>query len=256
MTMKYTVLEAVQHILSAMDSDEVDSITDTVESYQVALILKGVYYDMSVELGLPEHETLFRLTASGSSALPCLMTMPSNATRLQELKYNIIDTGETYANWKTLKYMNFDDFLVMQNAWRLDDTGIVVSMDISLGGVTFPILCVDDRQPTWYTSMDDGTILFDSYESTLDTTLQASKTMALGVVYPNFDLSDSFTPIMDATQFPYWLNRAKARAFNELKQTINQEANYEARRQKIVIQKRKESIFKETPIMRMPRYGR
>ena len=41
--MKYTLLEIVQEILSDMDSDEVNSIDDTVESQQVASIVRSAY---------------------------------------------------------------------------------------------------------------------------------------------------------------------------------------------------------------------
>ena len=41
--MKYTLLAIVQEILSDMDSDEVNSIDDTVESQQVASIVRSAY---------------------------------------------------------------------------------------------------------------------------------------------------------------------------------------------------------------------
>ena len=41
-----TLLEIVQDILSDMDSDEVNSINDSVESLQVAQIVKTAYYNI------------------------------------------------------------------------------------------------------------------------------------------------------------------------------------------------------------------
>lgn len=41
--MRKTLLEMVQDILSEMDSDEVNSINDTVEAEQVATIIKNCY---------------------------------------------------------------------------------------------------------------------------------------------------------------------------------------------------------------------
>ena len=38
--MRYNLLEMVQRVLAAMDSDEVNSITDTAESVQVALLIE------------------------------------------------------------------------------------------------------------------------------------------------------------------------------------------------------------------------
>ncbi len=42
--MRRTLLDMVQEILSDMDSDEVESIDDTVEAEQVVSILKSTYY--------------------------------------------------------------------------------------------------------------------------------------------------------------------------------------------------------------------
>ena len=58
--MKYTLLEMTQDILSNMSSDEVNSISDTPESLQVATIIKQKYYDIVSRGDLPEHN-LYRL---------------------------------------------------------------------------------------------------------------------------------------------------------------------------------------------------
>jgi hypothetical protein len=43
-TAKMTLLEIVQDVLNDMDSDEVNSISDTVEATQIANICRSVYY--------------------------------------------------------------------------------------------------------------------------------------------------------------------------------------------------------------------
>lgn len=254
--MRYTLLEMVQLILSAMDSEEVNSISDTVESDQVANLLKSVYYDIATDLELPEHETLFQLTASGNNALPCLMTVPSTVTKVRTIRYNTADSGDTYPNWTELEYKPFQDFLVDQQSLR-ENTDGVGSQQVTLNGSTYEILFRDDKQPQYFTTADDQQFFFDSYDSTIDTTLQASKTMCSGSVYPTFTLTDNFAPDLDPTQFSYFINRAKVRAFNELKQQANQEAAGEARRQKIIVQKRKRKTPDLPEIYRLgSRFGR
>lgn len=82
-----TLLSMTQDILSALSSDEVSSISDTVESLQVANIIKNKYYDMVARSDPPKQDQLFQLTASGDSAKPTLMTMPSTVTRVNWIKY-------------------------------------------------------------------------------------------------------------------------------------------------------------------------
>ena len=235
--MKYTLLEIVQQILSSMDSDEVSSINDTVESYQVALLVKSVFYDIATDLNLPEHNGLFELDASGDNAKPTLMTLPTTVTRLDEIKYDQKATGDTYSDYVDVDYMPWPEFFRMQAALR-EEVANVGEMNVSHNGETFPILYRDDRHPKYWTTFDDYQIIFDSYLSDEDTTLQKAKTMCNGAMYPTFPLTDNAYPDIDPTQYSYLVNKCKTRAFAELKQMANPESNAETRRQKIILQKR------------------
>jgi hypothetical protein len=253
--MKFTLLEMVQELLQSMESDEVNSISDTVESYALAVLLRSVYYDISIDLGLPEHESLFELDASGDADKPVLMTVPETVALVRNIKYNIIDTGETYANWRDLIFKPFSEFMQDQNTLRGQDSD-VGEMTFVQNGEDFQVMYMSDQQPRFFTTMDDFTFLFDSYDSSIDTTLQKSKTLCMGVIYPTFTLEDDFIPDLDPSQFSLLKNRAKVRAFAEFKQAPNQEAASEARRQKIIVQKRKRTTPDLAPVFNLPRYGR
>lgn len=253
--MRFTLLDIVQLILSSMDSDEVNSISDTVESEQVARLVRSVYYDISSDLMLPEHETLFQLTASGDIAKPCLMTVPSNVTVVRTIRYDCKDDGDTYPDWQELSYKPFQDFLRDQQSLR-EETSDVGSQDVSLNGSTYTMLFRTDKDPQYFTTADDQQFFFDSYNSAVESTLQASKTMCSGSVYPTFTMADNFTPDLDPTQFSFFVNRCKVRAFNEIKQVVNQEAVGEARRQKVIDQKRKRKTPDLPEVKKVARFGR
>ena len=256
--MKYTLLELTQLILSAMDSDEVNSISDTIESNQVALLLKGLYYDIATDLGLPEHEGLIELTASGDSAKPVLMTVPATVTRVTSIAYDTRGTNTDTIDlpqWKPLEYLPLNEFITRTQALRSSETNIS-SMQVTSGTDTFEFIHRNDIAPTYYTSFDDDQLIFDSYDNTLDTTLQKSKTLCYGARYSDFSMTDTFVPDLDATQFSYYVNKAKVRAFAELKQQSHQEAMGEARRQKIIVQKRQRKTPDLTPFQKRPNYGR
>lgn len=254
--MRYTLLEMVQQILSAMDSDEVDSYSDTVESVQVANLLKGVYYDMAVDLRLPEHDGLFELTASGSSAQPTLMTVPSNVVRIDRIMYNYQETGDTYSRYERLYYMPWNEFMEYMKPLTTSTATNIGEMSFTNNGETFEVMYWDDRMPKYYSSVDDYTLIFDAYDSDEDTTLQKSKTQCYGSVYPTWTMSDAFEPDLDPTQFSFFMNRAKVRAFAELKQVANSEAAGETRIQKIRLQKSKRRTPDLTEFDKLPKYGR
>lgn len=254
--MRLTLLEMVQHILSAMGSDEVSNYDDTVESYQIALLIKQAFYDSAVELGLPEHDSLFQLTASGDSNKPCLMTIPNTVTRLDKILYDNKETADITSSYKEVAWMDFDDFLKMQSALDGTDTSYVGQQVITNNAQSFNVKFRKDQFPTYYTSPDETTLVFDGYRSDVDTTLAQAKTMVYGAVYPSFTLSNSAYPDLDATQFPYLLAKAKTRAFKELKQQNNEEAASETRKQKIVVQKRQNTIDKGPALYHVFRTGR
>ena len=253
--MRYTLLEIVQIILNAMDSDAVNSIDDTQESSDVALLVKTVFYDLATDLQLPEHETLLELTASGDATKPVLMTVPPNVTRVSWIKYNNKLTSETNANYQEVGYMPFDQFIEMQNSLR-NQTQDIGQMTFTNNAESFEIMYKTNEFPLWFTSMNDFDLIFNSYNSLEDTTLQKSKTMCYGAVYPIFTLSNTFMPDLDPTQFSLLINRAKVRAFAEKKQVQNVEAASETRRQKIIVQKRMRTVPNLTEIEKLPGYGR
>ncbi len=78
----------VQDILNDMDSDEVDSINDTVEAQQVAQIINTTYNEIIDGKEWPHLNTLVQLEASGTTTKPTHMRMPENLQSMRWVKYN------------------------------------------------------------------------------------------------------------------------------------------------------------------------
>lgn len=252
--MQQTLLQIVQTILSAMDSDEVSSISDTTESMQVAVMLRQLFYDIATDLDLREHEGLIEINASLDPAKPTMMVVPSDASDIKWVKYDCRGEDETSPRYTEIKFVEFSEFLEMTQAMSPNtNTGV---MTITIGSDTFDFVYRNDKHPNYFTTFDGTTLIFDSYDSTLDTTLMKNKTMVFGNRYPTFSLVDSFVPDLDPTQFSYFINKGKVRAFAELKQQQNPEAMGEARRQRIVHQARQYRVQGLTSFQRVPKYGR
>ena len=254
--MKFTLIEGVQEILSALESDEVNSISDTVESYAVALMFQSVYYDMYNDLGLKEHNVTFGLDASGDANKPVLMTVPETITRVEQIKYDNKSATDTYARYEEVLFKEFSDFMDTQQ--QLSEQTNIDSMTVTGLNNTFEMLYITDKHPQFFTVYDNNIILFDSIDLSVDTTLQNSKCLCVGKAYPAFTLDDDFTPELDPAQFRYLLHRVKVRAFAELKQVENSEAAGEARRQKITTQINKDRVNTKPnmDVMVVAKYGR
>jgi len=81
------LLFMVQNILSSMSSDEVNSISDTTESMQVAQIIENKYYDIAARGSLAEHTQLFQFDPSNDTTKPTLMFVKPGVAKIEWVKY-------------------------------------------------------------------------------------------------------------------------------------------------------------------------
>lgn len=252
--MRYTLLEIVQRILESMDSDEVNSIADTTEAQAVANIVKEKFFEIVSEIGMKEHENLFHLNASTDSAKPCVMYLPSNVSNIESLKYNVGPSLDDF-NLRELKYLDLGDFLFHVNNLNTNEAW-VFSQILSLDGDDFRFKYRNDQSPSYWTSTDDYTIVFDSFDSSYEDTLTSSRTYGYGLKVPIFLLEDTFVPDLDPRQFSLLIAGAKAQAFIELKQSENPNAARTERRHRILAQKDRDNTDPRTAIQRHKGYGR
>ena len=113
-----------------------------------------------------------------------------------------------------------------------------------------------DRQPTACVVLSNFNVIFDSYDNTQDSTLQANKTMCWGRVVPKWEMVDTFVPNLDEEQFTLLLNEAKALAYFELKQSVHPKAEQEIKRGWSNVQKNKAIINRPTYFDELPYFGR
>lgn len=235
--MKYTLLEMVQDVLSSMDGDEINSITDNTEALQIARVIRSCYFDI-LNTDQPEATTIFHLTSSGDSDKPVMMTRPDDVHSVMMVKYNKILSTETDPNWRIVTPLSMSDFFSFTHGLRLSEDN-VVSMSTDLDGDTVTFLYRNDKAPDYYTSPDNHTFFFDSYDAAVDTTLRRSKTFCVGEKEKTFLMEDTYVIDLEEQRHIWLLNEAKALAFQELKQMTNQKAEQTAKRQRIKAQKQK-----------------
>lgn len=247
--MKLSLLELTQNILSRLDSDEVNSINDSAEARQVAQVVRNAYFNIIARSNLPEHEKIFSLDASGSDDNPTIMLRPENVSKIKWIKYNVEDANlvDKYRSIYIIPFEQFDDRMRMLNP---SETNV---RTFTLDDKTFYYR--DDVAPFFCTVYNDNYIIFDSYNKAVDTTLQASKSLAFGEIMPVFTLTDDFTPDLDDQQFPLLINEATSLAFFELKQEQHQKAEQEAKRQWRSLQRTK-TIHKNNALDELAHFGR
>jgi hypothetical protein len=225
--MKYTLLEMVQDILNDLDSDEVNSINDTVESQQVAQIIKTSFYEQIANRNWPHLRKLIQLESLGDVTKPNYLKIPKGMKELISLRYDVHDVDQLSYRMNELKYKEPEAFLRNGYGRTINSPDIIQVRDFS-GSI---LHIRNDRAPNYWTSFDDKHIVTDSYDAGVDDTLQKSKTQCMAYIEPKWVHMDSAIPDLPDEAFPGLLEEAKSTAFLVLKQMANQKAEQKAARQ-------------------------
>lgn len=366
--MRLTLLELVQTILSSMGSDEVNSISDTAESLQVANIVQQTYMNMIGRYDLPSHNQLFQLQPSNNPQAPVLMQFPEGVTRMDWIRYldtnpadnssfqidqygaysqhdtntdlqnnaggwsttstssvslalgsktftvasglnikpgdsafaiptgivaqfmsgtvlsysggtlvinitNVSGSG-TYSVWnlsqvggisgpvyKEVRMLPLEDFIILVNSMNPAEGNVGTftfedPFNSTGSPQAFQFYYTNDLQPQYCCILDNKYLIFDSYDNTQDSTLQGSKTMCQGWVYPPFIMQDNVYPPIEDQQVPLLLADAKALAFYELKRAPHQKAEEEVNKQVTSLMKFKAIHNKPSYYEELPNFGR
>lgn len=247
---KMTLLEMVQDILSDMSSDNVNSIDDTEESTQVAQIIKTVFAEIISKDKWPHLRQMYQLTASGTSSRPTHMSIADDVQYIEWIKYNKKLLTADADKYEDVEYIEPDDFINKLNS-RVSTNSNVTAITDDVSGISF--LVVTDAHPTYWTSFDDENMVFDSYYSTLDTTLQGSKTQAYAYKEPAWSHVDTAIPDLPSKVFPYFLSECKSISFEDVKQAPSRKKETRTLQQKRALSKEK---WRHAGLVTYPDYGR
>lgn len=249
--MARTVLEFVQDILTEMGGDEVNSISDTIEATDVANILKQVYSEIVDEYSLPSTSTLRALEALSDTDLPNVMKIPDDSWDIKWIKYDTRVGVSDNKNYRTIEYRDPDSFVQYVNTNPSTDT---TNFQVVQWTADVPLVIAKTKAPTYWTSFDDEFIVFDSYDSDVDSTLQASKSIVMIETRPELVIADDNTvdiPLnLENLLYITTLNRCNAGT----RETINPETSLEGRRLRIRAQRNKWRQGRQTDTG--PNYGR
>ena len=247
---KLTLLEIVNDIANDLDTDPVTTINGTVESVQIAQIVKTVYFELIANRNWPHLKRTIQLEASGDTSRPTHMRLPDLVKEMLVLNYNkLLSTDLTRDRYEEIKFLEPDEFLSKVNSRDVTDSNVTKVTDF--GGA--PIYIVTDAQPQWYTSFDDEYIVMDAYDSDIESTLEETNTQAVVYVEPSWTHDDSAIPDLPSEAFPLLVEEAKSTAFIVIRQSANMKAEQKAKRQNTWLSRKS---WRVNGGIRYPDYGR
>lgn len=246
---KLTLLELVRDILSDADGDEVNSIDDTVESTQAANIVRSTYHAMMSNRNWAHTKTLVKLVPFSSSANPTHIRISENIKELISLYYDKRKQGDTNKQYRKMIWKEPDDFLRMVHGRNNTNANVKTVIDPS--GIELFIL--NDKAPEYYTSFNDETIVFDSWDLQVDSTINSSKMQATAYVAPGWSNLDDFIPDLPEEAFAALQEEAKSKFSLRHRQIADEKAEQESRRQQTWLSRKNWSV---NGGVKYPNYGR
>ena len=196
--MKLTLLQVINYYFDFTDGFRTSDIDDTVESQQVASIAEKVFHDLNNDVfGNTSRESIVQLEALADSEKPNYLRIPDTAFDIKHdaVMYNISDSLDDIK----MKEMIYQPPLAF-----LDRISHVPTKTTTLEVQDFSgyrMRIVTNKTPEYYTSFDDEHLVFDSYKSTVDNTLQKSKSGIITQQQRTFTPSSTY--VID---FPEWFH--------------------------------------------------
>lgn len=244
-----TLIDVVQDILSIMDGDEVNSISDTEEATQVAKTVIRTYDAMVSNANWAHTRRALTLVARSDTNYPTHISVTDNLKELILINYNVKAAASDKDAYRELKWKSPDDFLRYINL--RDSTSADVDVVTDDSGIT--LLITNNKAPEYYTSFNDVDIVFDSYDSDIDSTIQESKIQALGYVIPTLAEEDDAVIDLPPDAMSAFKEEATKKAQWWVRQFQDPLAEQEAKRQKRWLSRKQ---WRVNGGIKYPDYGR
>lgn len=223
MSIRKTLLEIVQDTLTLMESEPVNSLSDSIEAEDIASICEATFYDTLLYHEVKDHEGLIKLEALSDNSFPTHFLYPMSVNRVEKVWY---DTSENDTReYKEIYWCDPLEFLSKTDKHSSNYTNVLdktQQTNLRIG---------NDAPPSFYTSFDNKYIVMDSFKSTVDSSLRESKVRAYGNKYPDFKrFDDTYYPELPDVLFPYYIAECKSRALDAFKGGTTQKTEQAARR--------------------------
>lgn len=186
--MSKTVLKTVQDILSAMDSDEVNGIGDTIESQQVASCVEIIYNQMVAEYDLPVKTKVIKLESTDDYTNgKTRLYLPEGMLTLDHLEYDKRTTEDGIPNYGRIDIVSDNEFL--DRVKNLDTSQSNIEEQY-YPNTTFTFGVYNDRAPSYAMLVEQNVLVLDSYQTDIEGSLQTAKSLAKGQIADTLVLAD------------------------------------------------------------------
>jgi hypothetical protein len=247
-----TILDVVQRLLSDMDSDAVNSITETIEATQIAHVVRDTYENIVDEHRMHGTRRLFQLDGVSDTSRPNYLRIPAGYFNIDWVNYDARLEKDTTPQLSRVDYLPPQEFITRVNMRSADDPAVITVFDFHGGRLHI----MDNKTPSFYTTFDNDYLVFDSYNKDVEDTLMESKTQAYGQFRPDLSLADSTVLDLPKHLLSLLVNEAREMVFEQFKDGAPQKITRNALRARVRAQRTDHKLALRNPADNLPDYGR
>ena len=175
--MKYTLLQMVQRIAAKLGGDEISTLDETIEAVDIKNEVLNTFDDL---ISIQEWEWLKHIprqldARTVDPAQPaCVLNIPADVLHIESLMYEVQSVVGERATCKKLTYLAPAAFQQMVMSRGIGDNIDELTVN------EIPWRIYNNRNPSYFTTFDERVVVFDGYDSAIDTTgIDYSKTSCI-----------------------------------------------------------------------------
>ena len=234
---KRTILQLVSQLGEGIESDEIESLNETIEASDIANILEQTYKEILNRKTwefMKGHIRQLEASTLGANVL----AIPADVLRIDKITYK--DSNGFFVD---VTYLSAEAFMMIVQARNTaNDNTIAI---VNAAGVSINVRT--DATPLYWTSFDEATVTFDAYDTALGIENLPTDSVIISDVMPITDFTDPLAVL----NIP---ERMETLVFNEalvvcnyrLRQTADPRAERVARRQHISLRENEHITNKNT----------
>lgn len=203
--MSRTLIYTVQRVMEKLDLDPVNSLQDSPDAILVAREAEDTFYDLLSRDEWPDRHDTYKLESVGSIPNPTSLRLPDNVTKVTSVRYDVTESGSSNKTYKEMKELTPSTFLDYVYARQTSEDNVAVATYNNTD-----VFILNDKAPEYYTTFDNEYLVFDSYDSTLESTLQGNKSVITAVTVPVFVANDTFEIPLDNNMYSLYLSELTA----------------------------------------------
>jgi hypothetical protein len=235
-----------------MDSDAVNSITETSEATQVANVVRDCYENISDEHRMSSMKRLFQLDGVSDTDRPNYLRIPEGYFNIEWLTYDKRTAIADPPQYGSVDYKSPSEFVMLSNTRATTATTVDTVYDVNGG----ELHVINNQAPSYYTSFDNVYLVFDAYNSDVEDTLMESKTQAFGQFRKDMSLADATIIDLPKHLLNLLINEAKETCFELFKDGAPSKLVRNALRSRVRAQRVDNKLQTLDGSSSLPDYGR